>query len=318
MIKNFLETKAGKNIAIGIALVSVLILSLIVYSFMSRGTDTAIAKDDEVKVEDTEESREIKGQYDATIYSGKWYSDRSDEMVLELKADGTYWASSWIVNGKYYLTGTSTLVLEDEEGDKKEFKLQTRMGSTVMHLKEDDEEIYLYPNEEIKEKMEAEDAEQIEAAGKAVNQMWTDILKQGKWEDISSERTFILEFKDDEFVQTKIERKDETKEEEIFNYTVMSIVTEKDGATFELSRTDSNNNKRNITFRITEEGSRYILAGRTGTFKWQSYYEKKYEDVTLTQDGTTREDAPVKTTETTDENGNRVIITERDVTENDE
>lgn len=41
---------------------------------------------------------------------------------------------------------------------------------------------------------------------------------------------------------------------------------------------------------------------------------KKYDDVTLTQDGTTRDDLPERTIETTDEEGNKVIITERDVT----
>lgn len=81
-----------------------------------------------------------------------------------------------------------------------------------------------------------------------------------------------------------------------------------------LSRTDSNDRKQDINFKITEEGSKYILAGPVGTFKWNSYYEKKYDDVTLTQDGTTRDDLPERTIETTDEEGNKVIITERDVT----
>ncbi len=35
-----------------------------------------------------------------------------------------------------------------------------------MYLKEGEEEIFLYPNEDIKQKMESENAEQIEAAEK--------------------------------------------------------------------------------------------------------------------------------------------------------
>lgn len=317
MIKNFLETKAGRNMAIGLGILAVLVLAIVGYSLMNRGTDTENATNDSQR-EETNQSSETRGQYSGTLYSGKWYSNRSDDMTIELDSDGTYWATSWIERGKYYMTGTSTMVLEDEKGEKKEFQLQQRMGSTIMYRKEDDEEIFLYPNEEIKEKMEAEDAEQIESAENAVNQMWSDVLQKGKWEDVNAQRTFTLEFKEKEYIQTKIEGEEDKKEEVRYKYTIKSIVTEREGATFTLSRVDSNDKQDEITFKITEEGSKYILAGRTGTFMWHSYYEKKYEDVTLTQDGTTREDAPQKTTETTDENGNRVIITERDVTENDE
>lgn len=77
------------------------------------------------------------------------------------------------------------------------------MGSTVMYLKEDEEEIYLYPNEEVKEKMETEISEQAEAAQQVVSQMWMDILQQGEWENKTDKRTFTLTFKDDEFIQKK-------------------------------------------------------------------------------------------------------------------
>lgn len=310
MLKNFLETKAGRNIIIGLAVLIVVVITLVTYSLMSgKPKETAQAND---KTEQTQESKETIGRYNGTIYSGTWYSNRSDDMYIELDADGTYWASSWIPKGEYYLKDQNIMVLEAEDGKTKEFQLQTRMGSTVMYLKEGEEEIFLYPNEDIKQKMESENAEQIEAAEKAVNQMWSDILTQGHWENKNSDRTFKLEFKDGEYVQTKIEGDDE--ETETFKYTISGIVTEQSGATISLSRTDSNDRKQDINFKITEEGSKYILAGPVGTFKWNSYYEKKYDGVTLTQDGTTRDDLPERTIETTDEEGNKVIITERDVT----
>jgi len=129
MIKNFLETKTGRNFLIGVTVFFVVVLGLTSYSLFSN---TANREETTKKgqTEETAESKERLGEYSATTYSGKWYSNRSDEMVLELKTDGTYRASSWLAAGKYYLVDNGYLVLEDKEGTMKKLKLQSRMGST--------------------------------------------------------------------------------------------------------------------------------------------------------------------------------------------
>ena len=229
MINNFLETKAGKRIAAGFAVFVVVVIGTIIYAFMTKEPEPTSTNED--NIEKTQESSEVRGQYDATPYSGKWYSNRTDEMTIELKTDGTYQASAWLSKGTYHLIDNGVVVLEDKEGKKKKFKLQTKMGSTVMYLKEDEEEIYLYPNEEVKEKMETEISEQAEAAQQVVSQMWMDILQQGEWENKTDKRPFTLTFKDDEFIQKKIEQG--KKEEEVtYKYRIISIDYEQSTHTF--------------------------------------------------------------------------------------
>lgn len=117
MLKNFLETKAGRNIIIGLAVLIVVVITLVTYSLMSgKPKETAQAND---KTEQTQESKETIGRYNGTIYSGTWYSNRSDDMYIELDADGTYWASSWIPKGEYYLKDQNIMVLEAEDGKTK-------------------------------------------------------------------------------------------------------------------------------------------------------------------------------------------------------
>ncbi len=310
MINNFLETKAGKRIAAGLSVFVVVIIGGIFYALMTKGPEPATANEEE-KVEKTQESSEVRGQYDATPYSGKWYSNRVDEMTIELKTDGTYQASTWLSDGTYYLIDNGVMVLEDKEGETKKFKLQTKMGSTILYSKEEKEDIYLYPNEEVKEKMEAEVSEQAAAAQQVVSQMWMDILQQGEWENKTDKRTFTLAFKDDEFIQKKSEQG--KKEEEVtYKYRIVSIDAEQDGAIFVMNRTDSHNQKQDLVFKIKEEGSNYSLLGNPGAFDWITTFEKSYAAITPTQDGTTRSDTVKKTTETVDKDGNKVIITEKE------
>lgn len=309
MINNFLETKAGKRIAAGIAVFIVVVIGAILYAFMTKEPEPASANNKD-NAEKTQESSEVRGQYDATPYSGKWYSNRADEMTIELKTDGTYQATDWLSKGTYYLVDNGVMVLEDTEGKTKKFKLQTKMGSTVMYLKEDEEEIYLYPNEEVKEKMETEISEQAEAAQQVISQMWMDILQQEKWENKTDKRTFTLTFKDDEFIQKKIEQ-GKNEEEVTYKYRIVSMDYEQSNAIFVMSRTDSHNQKQEVVFKIKEEGSKYILLGNPGTFDWITTFEKSYATVTPTQDGTTRSDTVKKTTETVDKEGNKMIITEK-------
>ncbi|OTP06968.1 hypothetical protein A5844_002674 [Enterococcus sp. 10A9_DIV0425] len=308
MIKNFLETKSGRKIAAGLGIFLVAVFGLIVYAVLTtdNGTDATEKNEKQPQVE------EVKGHYSATIYSGTWYSNRSDDLKIELNKDGTYRASTdWFGPGKYYLIEGGKLVLENKKEETKEFSLQTRRGSTIFYLKEGKEEIYLYPTEEIRDKLEAELTEQVEAAEKAVTQKWMDILQQGTWKDENDKRTFTLSFREDEYTQKKIEN-DKKDEERKFTYRIISVSTEQDGASFVVSRIDESDVQQEITFRIVEEGSKYKLIGTAGSFVWNTYFEKNYEEVELTQDGTTRSDT-TKTRETTDEEGNKVTITEKEV-----
>lgn len=312
MIKNFLETKSGRKIAAGLGIFLVAVFGLIVYAVLTtdNGTDATEKNEKQPQVE------EVKGHYSATIYSGTWYSNRSDDLKIELNKDGTYRASTdWFGPGKYYLIEGGKLVLENKKEETKEFSLQTRRGSTIFYLKEGKEEIYLYPTEEIRDKLEAELTEQVEAAEKAVTQKWMDILQQGTWKDENDKRTFTLSFKEDEYTQKKIEN-DKKDEERKFTYRIISVSTEQDGASFVVSRIDESDVQQEITFRIVEEGSKYKLIGTAGSFVWNTYFEKNYEEVELTQDGTTRSDT-TKTRETTDEEGNKVTITEKEVNDKD-
>lgn len=292
MIKNFLETKTGRNFLIGITVFFVVVLGLTSYSLFSN---TANREETTKKgqTEETAESKERLGEYSATTYSGKWYSNRSDEMVLELKTDGTYRASSWLAAGKYYLVDNGYLVLEDKEGTMKKLKLQSRMGSTIFYLKEDKEEIYFYPNEEVKVKMEEEITEQAEAAQQVISQAWLDVLQQGAWENTNTDRTFTLEFKDGKLIQKKIEE-DKTVNELTYDYRVVTVNPDQDGAVFVITKIDDNGRKEEVSFSIGEKGSKYALRGDPGSFNWITIYEKEYEAVSPTQDGTTREEATKK------------------------
>ncbi|EMF0227087.1 hypothetical protein [Enterococcus hirae] len=268
MIKNFLETKTGRNFLIGVTVFFVVVLGLTSYSLFSN---TANREETTKKgqTEETAESKERLGEYSATTYSGKWYSNRSDEMVLELKTDGTYRASSWLAAGKYYLVDNGYLVLEDKE------------------------EIYFYPNEEVKVKMEEEITEQAEAAQQVISQAWLDVLQQGAWENTNTDRTFTLEFKDGKLIQKKIEE-DKTVNELTYDYRVVTVNPDQDGAVFVITKIDDNGRKEEVSFSIGEKGSKYALRGDPGSFNWITIYEKEYEAVSPTQDGTTREEATKK------------------------
>ena len=294
MIKNFLETKTGRNFLIGLALFTVVVVSLLGYSLLTNRPNQTTASEKD-KTTETQESKEVTGQYNATMYSGKWYSNREDEMTLDLEKDGTYQASSWLTDGKYYLVDNGVLVFEGKDGSTRKLKLQTRMGTTILSLKEDKKEIYFYPNEDVKAKMEAEITEQSEAAQQVISQAWLDILKQGTWENSNSKRTFKLEFTDDTITQTKIEEGE--KDEKItYHYRIVTMDLNQDGAIFTIQKMDEKDRKEEVSFSVKENGSKYLLNGDPGSFNWITIYEKVYLDVTPTQDGTTKEEATKKQT----------------------
>lgn len=204
MLKNFLETESGKKIIIGLGLFVVVVAGLVGYSLMN----TTQANTDQSADSTTEEqaTTESRDRFNATIYSGTWYSNLPDDTEIELATDGTYKVSSdWFESGIYYLNTSGQVVLENDNKQTKEFALQTKMGNTILYREEDGEDLYLYPTEEVKAQLEAEISEQIEAAQRAVSQMWMDILMQGTWENTNNNRSFTLVFGEDTFTQKKIE-----------------------------------------------------------------------------------------------------------------
>lgn len=311
MLKNFLETESGKKIIIGLGLFVAVVAGLVGYSLMNTAQEnTGKSTDSTTEEQATTESRD---RFNATIYSGTWYSNLPDDTEIVLATDGTYKVSSdWFESGTYYLNTSGQVVLENDNKHTKEFALQTKMGNTILYREDDGEDVYLYPTEEVKAQLEAEISEQIEAAQRAVSQMWMDILMQGTWENTNNSRSFTLEFGEDTFTQKKIEE-GRSDEEVTFEYRIVSFDTDHEGANFVVNRTDSGNLQKTITFRITEEANQYRLLGNEGSFQWNTLFEKPYESVQMTQDGTSRSDTS-RTQETTDEEGNTVTITERDVT----
>ena len=143
--------------------------------------------------------------------------------------------------------------------------------------------------------MEAEITEQSEAAQQVISQAWLDILKQGTWENSNSKRTFKLEFTDDTITQTKIEEGE--KDEKItYHYRIVTMDLNQDGAIFTIQKMDEKDRKEEVSFSVKENGSKYLLNGDPGSFNWITIYEKEYQNVTPTQDGTTKEEATKKQT----------------------
>ena len=175
------------------------------------------------------------------------------------------------------------------------YKHSTALEALIgyLYLKEDKEEIYFYPNEEVKVKMEEEITEQAEAAQQVISQAWLDVLQQGAWENTNTDRTFTLEFKDGKLIQKKIEE-DKTVNELTYDYRVVTVNPDQDGAVFVITKIDDNGRKEEVSFSIGEKGSKYALRGDPGSFNWITIYEKEYEAVSPTQDGTTREEATKK------------------------
>lgn len=317
MLKNLMETTQGKRIIYAMGVVALVVISIVGYSlFGTRSNADGAGNDGDATTSET--SREVPGQYSGNAYSGRWYSSREDRMIVDLDPEGTYRAnSSWLSSGTYFLTDQNVMVFENTHGEKKEFHLQTRMGNTVMYLRDGDEEIFLYPSQELREQMQSENAQQLEAAQDVINQAWKDVMIQGSWEDLGTDYSYKLSFSEDEFVQEKIKRDDDSIEKETFSYRIISMVTEENGVRVVLSRVDDRDRMRDITFRIREEHGIYKLSGTPGTFLWTSTFETLAEDIELTQAGLTREDAGDITTATTDEDGNRVVISEREVSDDD-
>lgn len=310
MLKNILETKEGKRMAI-LSVIGLFFVVVIIFFSLFAGEKTG--NEATAESQDNQKNSRVttSSEYavrNAVVYQGTWYSNRSDDMIVELKSDGSYTASDWLSKGTYSLTG-DTMVLKDDKQGSKKFKLQTKSGQTVMYLNEDNEEIYLYPNQELLKESENQQEEIDEDLTNLVNQKWSDVLYQNSWESKTGETTFTITFYQDKYVQVK-EEPNGQKESHTFNYRIVSQEVEEEKSTYQISRTSESGEVDEVTFTVSEGDSTYELAGNTGTFLWVPSYEKLKSEVQLTQDGTTKEDAPLETTVMTDENGKTVTITE--------
>lgn len=311
MLKNVLETKEGKRMAIITVIGLFFVITIIIFSIFS-GDKSADKGTQDNRVSQPSKNVTTSSEYamkNAIVYQGTWYSNRADGMVVELKSDGTYTASAWLSKGTYSLDGDMMLLKDEKQGIKK-FKLQTKSGQTVMYLNEANEEIYLYPNKELLQESENKQEEIDGDLVNLVNQKWSDILYQNSWEAKTGNAKFTITFYQDKYVQVK-EDPDGKKETHTFNYRIVSQEVEEEKSTYKISRTSESGEVDEVTFTVSEGKSTYQLAGSTGTFLWVPSYEKLKSEVQLTQDGTTKKDAPLETTVTTDENGNPVTITEK-------
>lgn len=311
MIKNILETKEGKKIIIGLL---VLIVGIVGSVFYFKNSDNKVKETvdqkKEVKKIEKEHDFEIKN---GTIYSGTWYSNYND-MVIEMGANGKYKASNWMSKGNYFLKN-NTMYFEDETNGETLFKLQTFTGNTIMYLKKDDQEIFLYPSEEVKEKHQNLSNSIEESNELLINQKWLDILTKGTWEFEDTHSSFELTFKNETINQVSYEG-EEVKEKQEYGYRIISQDVFDNGCTFTISLTVENN-VYEAKLNISEKNSEYELISEIGTFYWQNKYTKDFSEVPLTQDGLTMSDAPDDIIETVDEEGANVTIKEEIINSSD-
>ncbi|MCC4121954.1 hypothetical protein [Lactococcus lactis] len=312
MFNNLLETKEGKRFITicGIALavlVGAILFSLLSNHGNSENKSSTSQSTGNISIND---SKNLEAETkNAVVYQGTWYSNRSDNMIVELKSDGTYTASSWLTKGKYYLKNNK-MILTDSKFGTKDFELDNQAGQTVMHLKDKNEDVYLYPNKDLLDRSKGQQEKIDDSLTSLKNQKWSDILLQNKWEKKLDGVTFSIMFYKNKYEQIKV-GKNGDKETHIFSYRIVTQSVDDDKSTYQISRTAEDGNVDEISFTLSEGKTSYELSSSPGTFLWTPVYEKLKSDVELTQDGTTKEEAPVETTQTTDAQGNKVTITER-------
>lgn len=308
MIKNLIETKEGRKVVTVFGLV-VLVIGIFIWSYSSGS--------EQVKADKTKESTELvikketeREVNNATIYSGKWYSNRSDNTVIELQLDGKYSASNWITTGTYRLVG-QTMVFEDQTHGNKTFQLQTRFGNTVMYLKEGEEEILLFPNEEVKSKILNHFSSEKENMENLQNQKWLDILRNTAWLAENQGMKYNMLFSRDSYEQVKVDDTKDENESKVFDYRIISQELEEKSCLFVIARNKQESSEvEEISFRITEEETQYVLSAAPGMFLWTATYKKALSDVSLTQNGTLKEESENITEVTTDEDQNQVVTIE--------
>ena len=168
----------------------------------------------------------------------------------------------------------------------------------------------VYHNKDLLDRSKGQQEKIDDSLTSLKNQKWSDILLQNKWEKKLDGVTFSIMFYKNKYEQTKV-GKNGDKETHIFSYRIVTQSVDDDKSTYQISRTAEDGNVDEISFTLSEGKTSYELSSSPGTFLWTPVYEKLKSDVELTQDGTTKEEAPVETTQTTDAQGNKVTITER-------
>ncbi|MBE9897091.1 hypothetical protein G8C15_17340 [Enterococcus casseliflavus] len=285
MIKNLLETKQGKYIFLVTVLLIVIIFGVLVILFRNdklETTDTSFVEE----YVSSEQQNEIKR---GTVYAGIWYSNREDEMIVELLDNGTFRASTWLSQGSYHFNNNNKqIILMDDIMGEIYFNLQTKLGRTIMQTVFEEKEIFLYPDKELmKKELEITDYQDI-VVENLVYQKWIDVLKQGNWEKHSSEVKYTLNFFDGKYVQQKQvgDFEAEVHEEK---FVIVSQEVEDDSCLFIISLIGES--KKDIQFRVTENELVYELTSTPGSFMWQSRFEVLVSSIELTQDGAQKIDA---------------------------
>ncbi|WP_429960177.1 hypothetical protein [Enterococcus sp. AZ012] len=284
MIKNLLETKQGKYLfAATLLLVVTMIVSILI--ILSKPIKTEISEDSTENHVDIEEQIKIAR---SKIYSGIWYSDRDDEMIIEFLDDGAYRADKILSSGSYMLNEHQQIILNDENLGELTLDLETKLGRTIMRVSLNDESFYLYPDKKFMEEVLENYSHQEIVTENIVYQKWLDILGQGEWRTTSSEIEYSLVFYEDYYQQVK---KSKDGEEEIIEvkFKLISQEIDENSCLFIINLLEGS--RENIQFRITEESLIYELTSTPGSFLWQTSFEKLISEVELTQDGTTKADS---------------------------
>ncbi len=285
MLKNFLETKQGKRLFTIVVLLIIGIIGAVIFILSSSDNDR---RTEESTIESTVSSVEQQRTNRAAVYSGKWYSDREDEMVIELLEDGTFRASTWLTKGTYRFDQKEQIILEDEQIGEVAFDLKMKHGRTIMQTIDEEKEFFLYPDKKLMDKVLDENVQQEAVVEDLIYQKWLDVLTQGEWEKESSNTEYTLSFSKDSYKQEKKTESEETEVQEK-DYVITSLETDEDSCLFVIDLLGETN--ETIKFRITESETIYELNATPGTFKWQSSYQKLISEVDLTQDGTQKSEA---------------------------
>lgn len=285
MLKNFLETKQGKKM-FALAILMILVITAAVITILNSDNSnnhTQNQPEDELVVEE-ERLQTSRG----AVYAGKWYSSREDNMIVELLADGSFRASSWLTEGSYTLEDTQQIVLQDESVGEILFNLETRLGRTIMHTIFEEEDIYLFPTQELKTTVLEERERQESAVDELIYQKWLDVLTQGQWKNQTSSGDYTIKFNEGSFVQEKIITQDnpEVHEEK---FTIISQEIDEDSCLFVLAIYGEES--REVQFRIVETELTYELVASPGTFFWTNQFETLINTIELTQNGTQRGEA---------------------------
>ncbi|WP_086335551.1 hypothetical protein [Enterococcus mundtii] len=255
---------------------------------MVRSPKKEIIAEEETKTSEIFNIENPQQTNPASIYRGKWFSNREDKMIVELLEDGTFRATSWLTKGTYILSDENQIILTDEKLGEITFNLETRNGRTIMHTIFKKEEFLLFPTEELMDEVLQEQTVQEAAVENLVYKKWLDILVQGNWQKQSRGINYTIDFDQNSYVQNKIVGSSDTETHEE-KFTIISQEVEEDNCVFVLAL--HGENRKEIQFKIVESELTFDLIASPGSFLWNNQFEILSSTVELTQDGTQKKEA---------------------------